>query len=43
MGGGLDWEFAISRHKLSILHKLDKQQGPTVWHREQQSIFYFKP
>ena len=36
--GGMDWEFGISRCKL-----LDKQQGPTVEHRELYSISCDKP
>ena len=29
--GGEDWEFGISRCKLSYINRMDKQQGPTVW------------
>ena len=29
-GGGMDWEFGISRCKLLYI-ELDKQQGPTVY------------
>ena len=39
-GRGLDWEFGISRCKL--IYRVDKQ-GPTVWHRELQSIPCDKP
>ena len=28
-GGGMDWEFGISRCKL-IIYRMGKQQGPTV-------------
>jgi len=28
-GGGINWEFGISRHRLLYI-KVDKQQGPTV-------------
>ena len=28
-GGGINWEFGISRHRLLYI-KIDKQQGPTV-------------
>ena len=41
-GGGINWEFGISRYKL-LLHKIDKQQGPTVYHRELYSISCNKP
>ena len=41
-GGGKDWEFGISRCKLFI-HRLDKQQDPTVEHRELYSICWDKP
>ena len=34
--GGKDWEFRISRCKL--IHRMDKQQGPTVYHGELYSI-----
>ena len=30
--GEKDWEFGISRSKLK--HRMDKQQGPTIEHRE---------
>ena len=33
-GGGLDWEFENS----TVMDRMDKQQGPTVQHRELCSI-----
>ena len=41
-GGGMDWEFGVSRWQ-TIIHRMDKQQGPTVWHRELYSISCDKP
>ena len=35
--GGKDWKFGISRGKL-LIYRIDKQQGPTVWHKELYSI-----
>ena len=39
--GGKDWEFGVSRCKL--LHRMDKQQGPTVEHREPYSTSCDEP
>ena len=41
-GGGKDWEFGISSCKL-LYKGWDKQQGPTVQHKELCSISYYKP
>ena len=35
--GRMNWEFGISRCKLFI-QRMDKQQGPTVQHRELYSM-----
>ena len=35
--GGKDWELGISRQNLFI-HRMDKEWGPTVWHREFYSV-----
>ena len=40
-GGGMGWEVEVSRCKL--ICGMDKQQGPTVWHRELYSVSYDKP
>ena len=40
-GGGVDWEFGISKCKL-LTYRMDKQ-GPTVQHRELYSISCDKP
>ena len=39
-GGGLDWEFGVMQ---AITYRTDKQQGPTVAHRELYSISWDKP
>ena len=36
-GGGINQEFGINRQHTTI-YKIDKQQGPTVQHRELYSI-----
>ena len=41
-GGGVDGEFGVSRCKLLYI-EMDKQQGPTVQHRELYSISCDKP
>ena len=38
----MGWEFGISGCKL-IIYRMDKQQGPTVEHRELYSISCDKP
>ena len=40
--GGMEWEFGLSRCKLLML-RMDLQQGPTVEHRELDSISWDKP
>ena len=35
-GGEINWEFGINRYIL--LYKIDKQQGPNVYHRELYSV-----
>ena len=36
--GGINWEFGINT--IIYINKIDKQQGPTVQHRELYSISY---
>ena len=40
-GRGVDWEFGIT--DANIIHRLNKQQGPTAKHRELYSISCDKP
>ena len=42
-GGGMDWEFGIDQQMQTITYRMDKQQGPTVQHRELYSISWDKP
>ena len=39
-GRGINWEYGINRYY--YIYKVDKQQGPTVQHRELYSISYNK-
>ena len=39
--GGKDWELRMSRWNLFI-HRIDKEWGPTVWHREIYSVSWHK-
>ena len=38
--GGMEWEVGVSRCKL--LYRMDKKQGPTIYHREPYSVSYDK-
>ena len=39
---GMGWELGISRGKVLYIEIMDKQQDPTVQHREPHSISYDK-
>ena len=42
-GRGMDWEFGISKCKLFIIYRMDKQQDLNVEHMKLYSISCDKP
>ena len=35
---GINWDFGVNRYTLLFVCEIDKQEGPTLWHREIYSV-----